>query len=71
MISQIEKHAKDIHLQKLYIVHGDCVEEAKDFANKIKEKLKVKNFVINNIGSMIGAHVGPGTLAVVFFGDKR
>ncbi|MBR0423122.1 MAG: DegV family protein [Clostridia bacterium] len=71
MISQIEKHAKDVHLQTLYIVHGDCEEEAKDFANKIKEKLKVKNFVISNIGSMIGAHVGPGTLAVVFFGDKR
>ena len=71
MISQIEKHAKDVHLQTIYIVHGDCEEEAKDFENKIKEKLKVKNFVINNIGSMIGAHVGPGTLAVVFFGDKR
>lgn len=71
MILQIEKHAKDVCSQTLYVVHGDCEEEAKDFANKIKEKLKVKNFVINNIGSIIGAHVGPGTLAVVFFGDKR
>ena len=71
MISQIEKHAKDVCLQTLYVVHGDCEEEAKDFANKIKEKLKVKNFVIGNIGSIIGSHVGPGTLAVVFFGDKR
>ena len=71
MISKIEKHAKNVCSQTLYVVHGDCEEDAKDFANKIKEKLKVKNFVINNIGSMIGAHVGPGTLAVVFFGDKR
>lgn len=71
MISQIEKHAKEVNLQTLYVVHGDCEEEAKNFVSKIKEKLKVKSFVINNIGSMIGAHVGPGTLAVVFIGDKR
>jgi fatty acid-binding protein DegV len=34
------------------------------------EKVKVKDIIVNNIGPVIGAHSGPGTLAIFFLGKK-
>jgi fatty acid-binding protein DegV len=48
-------------------------EDAKELANQIEEKfpnLKGK-IVINNIGTTIGSHTGPGTVALFFMGKKR
>ncbi len=57
--------------QTIFISHGDCEEEAQKLADLIKEKLEVKGFVINNVGPVIGAHSGPGTVTVFYLGEKR
>lgn len=57
--------------QVIFISHGDCLEEALSLKEMIVEQYKVKNVIINPIGATIGAHAGPGTLAVFFIGDKR
>lgn len=57
--------------QIVFISHGDCEEEVLPLVQSIKEELKVKDVVINPIGAAIGAHAGPGTVAVFFLGEAR
>lgn len=53
------------------ITHGDCEEEAQYLADLVREKMGVENILINNIGTVIGSHTGPGVLAVFHMGNKR
>ena len=55
----------------VFISHGDCLEEAQYLSGKIKEKYQVKTEIINYVGAVIGAHSGPGTMALFFVGDER
>ncbi|MCL1796909.1 MAG: DegV family protein [Eggerthellaceae bacterium] len=57
--------------QTMFINHGDCYEDAEYVMNKIREEYGVKNFVINYIDPVIGAHAGPGVLALFFLAEKR
>jgi fatty acid-binding protein DegV len=67
MSESIEK-AKE---QTIFISHGDCLEEAMIVGNQIQEKYGVKDIMYNEIGPVIGAHSGPGTIAIFFVGKKR
>lgn len=53
------------------ITHGDCVEEAEYVAGLVREKMGIDNILINNIGTVIGSHTGPGVVAVFCMGDHR
>lgn len=55
----------------IFISHGDCREEAEFLASRIKEKYQIKTEIINHVGAVIGAHSGPGTMALFFVGDAR
>lgn len=57
--------------QTVFISHGDCAEDAEYLASRIKNELSVKNIVISYVGPVIGAHSGPGTLALFFLGSER
>ncbi|HIS40760.1 MAG TPA: DegV family protein [Candidatus Aphodovivens avistercoris] len=57
--------------QMVFITHGDCLEEAEYVAAKVKERFGVKEVVINYVDPVIGAHSGPGTMALFFLADKR
>ncbi len=59
---------------KVYISHGDCLADAEYLASLIEKKHGVKTEIITYVGSVIGAHSGPGTLALFFVardGAKR
>ena len=58
---------------KCYICHSACYEDAKAVADLIKEKFPNLNgdVLINSIGTTIGSHTGPGTVALFFWGTKR
>ena len=58
---------------KCFISHSDCYEDAKAVAREVKERFPHLDgdVVINNIGTTIGSHTGPGTVALFFFGRKR
>lgn len=72
LIDHMEKSAnKPISDQMVFITHGDCIEEAEYVAAKIKERFGVKEVVINYVDPVIGAHSGPGTMALFFLADKR
>lgn len=58
---------------KCYLCHSACLEDANKVASLVEEKfsnLKGK-VVINQIGTVIGSHTGPGTVALFFMGDER
>lgn len=57
--------------QTVFISHGDCVEDANKAAEMLRNKITVKDILINFIGPVIGAHSGPGTLAIFCVGSKR
>lgn len=72
LIDHMEKSAdKPISDQMVFITHGDCIEDAEYVAGKIKERFGVKEAVINYVDPVIGAHSGPGTMALFFLADKR
>ena len=54
------------------ISHGDCWGDADYIADLARRKLGQETKVITSyVGTVIGAHSGPGTLAFFFMGDKR
>lgn len=55
----------------VFISHGDCEEDAQTLANILKEQYGRETNLITGIGSVIGAHSGPGTLALFFRGKVR
>lgn len=57
--------------QIIHISHGDCLEEAQTLAAMIREALPVADVRISYVGSVIGAHTGPGVIAIFCMGDTR
>ncbi len=54
-----------------FISHGDCEEDTKYLAEKIKKEVGFKDVIIGYVGSVIGSHSGPGTLALFYLGAER
>ena len=67
----VAERGKDIQKQPVFIVHGDCEEDAKFLQKEIQKKCGVKNFTIRTLGPVIASHSGPGTVAVFFLGGPR
>ena len=55
----------------VYISHGDCIEDAELLGQIISEKYGAQTKLITDVGTVIGAHSGPGTLALFFVGKER
>lgn len=68
MLDIMEARTKEADLpnQLVGISHADNYENALRLKNMITERFGVKDFMINDVGPTIGAHVGPGTLAIFF-----
>ncbi len=71
LVKRMEETAIAPAEQTVFISHGDCLEDARYVERQIKEKLGVKDVRVNFIGPVIGAHSGPGTVALFFLGSKR
>ena len=65
------KRAIDAQNQRVAISHGDCLEEARQLAERVCEICKPKELIICPHEPFTGAHVGPGMLALFFFGEER
>lgn len=55
----------------VYICHGDCIEDAERLANMVRAKWTVKDVMIGYTGPAVGAHSGPGTVALFFLATER
>mgnify|MGYP001254009598 CR=1 FL=1 len=71
MIDEMEETIINSKEQIIYISHGNCIDDALWLKEKILERIKVKEVIINFIGPVIGTHSGPNTLALFYFGKSR
>jgi DegV family protein with EDD domain len=75
IVNQMKEFASDKleYSGKCFISHADILEDAKEVARIIEEDFpNLDGHVeIFNVGTTIGSHTGPGTLAVFFMGDER
>lgn len=71
LIDRMGETGINLENQDIFMVHGDCIEEAEAAAQKIKKLYKVKSVTINYVDQVISSHSGPGTLAIFFFGSER
>ncbi len=71
LVDEMEKTAIDPQDQMVFISHGDCLADAQTVAEDVKARLGVKQVVLGHVGPVIGAHAGPGTVALFFLGSTR
>ncbi len=75
IVDKMEKHAEGglDYSGKCYISQSACYEDARQVADMVEKRFKKLDgpVEINYVGTTIGAHTGPGTVALFFFGDSR
>ena len=71
LASIVKEKAINIENEILYIMHGDALEEAQYLKEMILQELNFKDVKVEYIGTVIGTHGGPGTIATVFWGNER
>ena len=75
IVKEMENHARGGHDYngKCFISMSACMDDARAVADLVEEKFPHLNgkVMINNIGTTIGSHTGPGTVALFFWGDER
>lgn len=75
IVKKMQEHAENgaAYSEKCFLSHSACLEDAKAVAALVEEAFPHLNgkVVINSVGTVIGSHTGPGTVALFFFGDKR
>jgi DegV family protein with EDD domain len=71
LVDEMEKTCANPTEQVVFISHGDCIEDAQYVERLVRERLNVKDVQINYVDPVIGAHSGPGTVALFFLGTAR
>ena len=75
IVDKMEEHAQGglNYSGKCFISQSDCYEDARAVADLVEERFpKLDGKVeINYVGTTIGSHTGPGTVALFFWGDER
>lgn len=71
LVDNMEKRISGYTNDTVFISHGDCPEDAQNVASMIKERFGISDIVINYVCPTIGAHSGPGTVALFFMGNER
>jgi DegV family protein with EDD domain len=71
IVQKMKESTIDPETQKIHICHGDCYEDAKKLADMVTAEFGIKDILIYYTGPVIGAHSGPGTLALFFVANER
>ncbi len=75
VVKLMEEHAENgaAYSGKCFISQSACMEDARAVASLVEQKFARLNgkVMINNVGTVIGSHTGPGTVALFYWGDKR
>lgn len=75
IVERMKEHARDglDYSGKCFISNSACYEDAKTVADLVEATFPHLDgkVIINSVGTVIGSHTGPGTVALFFVGDKR
>ena len=66
LITDFEKRVKDIDLNRVFITHTGCPEDADMLANKLKQIAPINDLIITTAGSTIGSHCGKNTIGILY-----
>lgn len=68
LVTEVSNRILNPEQATVFVEHANCIEDAKYVGSQIKDKLKVKEVNVSNIGPIVGATVGPDTITVNFYG---
>ena len=71
LADQYGKLAEDPAGGTVFISHADCINDVEELASILKERHGASVHIVTDVGPVIGAHSGPGTLALFFIGKER
>lgn len=71
LLSKFGEKAVDVENQPVFVMHGDCEEEANWFIEELKKRFGVQKIYVTFIGPVIGTHTGPGAFGVCFLGTGK
>lgn len=71
LVKHMGKTAQLENAKTVFLSHGDAQQDAEYVAAQIREKFPGTKIYINMIGPVIGAHSGPGTIALFFMADNK
>lgn len=71
LADKLGETALDLRGGTVYISHADCQADVALLQTILSEKYGVSVDIVTDVGSVIGAHAGPGTLALFFVGKAR
>lgn len=71
LVDKVGELAEDPASQTMFISNSDCLEDAQYVADQVKARYGAREIIINSIGPVIGAHTGPGCVALFFTGEHR
>lgn len=75
IVEKMKQHAEGgtEYSGKCFISNSACMEDARAVADLVEAAFPhlQGKVMINSIGTVIGSHTGPGTVALFFVGDKR
>lgn len=71
LVDHMEQTAINPQSQTIFITHGDCIEDVETLKAEITKRFGITDFVVNYVDPVIGAHSGPGTLALFFVGEHK
>ena len=71
LVDRMEETAIDPGSLTVFISHGDCLEDAQTVERMVRDRFGVQEIYINYVGPVIGAHSGPGTVALFYMGTDR
>ncbi len=71
LADKFEELAENTKGGTVYISHGDCDDDIKILVDIFRERYGVDIDIVTYVGPVIGAHSGPGTIALFFVGKER
>lgn len=71
LVDHMEKQIDRAACSRFAVSHGDCMEDAQFVADEVVKRFGIKDYTISYVGPTIGAHSGPGTVALFFVGHER
>jgi fatty acid-binding protein DegV len=69
MVNKVIKDKSIYGLKEIVVHHINCYEEATELSKVVEEKLNIKPKIVD-IGPVIGLHVGPGAIGLVYYTEK-
>lgn len=71
LATKYDELAEDKENGVIFISHADCMKDVEQLVSVFREKYGNDVKIVTDVGTVIGAHAGPGTLALFFIGKER